>query len=118
MNEHITFDVSRLPSRYWLAVCSLWDNFERPSPAPGEVPWHGEAVTAEWLTAVLARDAPGARVERILVLGGDNGSSARRILGLEWNQKGRAASLPERVFTKSTPTLPPATISRPGTTRP
>ena len=87
-------------------MCSLWDNFERPSPAPGEVPWHGEAVTREWLTAVLARDARGARVEGVTVLGGDNGSSARRTLALEWNQEGRAASLPERLFTKSTPTLP------------
>ena len=87
-------------------MCSLWDNFERPSPAPGEVPWHGEAVTGEWLTAVLARDAPGARVEGVTVLGGDNGSSARRTLALDWNREGRAASLPERLFTKSTPTLP------------
>ena len=106
MNGHISVDVSRLPSRYRLAVCALWDNFERPRPAPGEVPWHGAAVTAEWLTAVLAPDMPGARVERISVLGGDNGSSARRVLALEWNQEGQAASLPERVFTKSTPTLP------------
>ena len=104
--SQLNFDVSALPSRYRLAVCSLWDNFERPSPASGEVPWHGEAISPEWLTAVLSRDAPGARVEGIRVLGGDNGSSARRTLAIEWNEEGREASLPDRVFTKSTPTLP------------
>jgi aminoglycoside phosphotransferase (APT) family kinase protein len=101
------FDVQGLPTRYRIAAHSLWDNFVRPPPAhAGDVPWHGEAVTAAWLTAVLAKDVPDAAALNVVVVGGDNGSSARRVLRIEWNDEGLAAALPVRVFTKSTPTLP------------
>lgn len=100
-------DASSLPSRPRLAVFSLWDNLTRPMVRDAaDVPWHGEALTAEWLTAVVGKGVPGARVLEVEVVGGDDGSSARRLLALEWNEAGRAAHLPARVFTKSTPTLP------------
>ena len=54
----------------------------------------------------MGKGVPGARALEVEVVGGDDGSSARRILALEWNEAGRAAHLPARVFTKSTPTLP------------
>jgi hypothetical protein len=107
MDSPIRFDASALPTRSRLAVYSLRDNFEQPDTSnPGEVPWHGEALTAEWLSAVVGREVPGAHALRVTVLGGDNGSSARRTIAIEWTAEGRAASLPERLFTKSTPTLP------------
>ena len=100
-------DASSLPSRPRLAVFSLWDNLTRPMVRDAaDVPWHGEALTDEWLTAVVGKGVPGARALEVEVVGGDDGSSARRILALEWNEAGRAAHLPARVFTKSTPTLP------------
>ncbi len=100
-------DASNLPSRARIAAYAIADNIRRPSPkAPSDVPWHGEAVTAEWLTAVVGAETPGAAVESVEVLGGDNGSSARRILAIRWNEAGRSAGLHERLFGKATPTLP------------
>jgi len=107
MPTPLDFDAAALPSRPRLAVSSLWDNLMRPPVQdPAEVPWHGEALTPEWLTAVVGQDVPGARVLRVEVVGGDDGSSARRILALQWNEAGSAAGLANRLFTKSTPTLP------------
>ncbi len=107
MQTPLTVDASALPSRPRLAAFSLWDNMIRPEIVDAaDVPWHGEALTPEWLTAVMGKDMPGARVLDVAVVGGDDGSSARRILALEWNEAGQAADLPARVFTKSTPTLP------------
>ena len=107
MQTPLTIEASALPSRPRLAAFSLWDNLLRPRITdPAEVPWHGEALTPEWLTAVVGEDVPGAQVLKVAVVGGDDGSSARRILALEWNEAGRATDLPARVFTKSTPTFP------------
>jgi hypothetical protein len=107
MQTLLNVDAAALPSRPRLAVYSLWDNLTRPTIREAtEVPWHGEALTPEWLTNVLGTDVPGARVVEVAVVSGDDGSSARRILALGWNEVGRAGNLPERVFTKSTPTLP------------
>jgi hypothetical protein len=103
----VEFDAVTMPTRARLAAHALWDNIARPAISdPEEVPWHGEAVTAQWLTAVVASKVPDARVLTVRVAGGDNGSSARRILNLDWNQAGLTAGLPTRLFTKSTPTLP------------
>lgn len=107
VNSSFRFHATALPTRARLAAYSLWDNFVQPdSTHPGEVPWHGKAVTAEWLSAVVGKRVPGARALRVTVLGGDDGSSARRTIAVDWNPQGQAASLPERLFTKSTPTLP------------
>ncbi len=107
MQTPLSLDASALPSRPRLAAFSLWDNLTRPAIVePTDVPWHGEALTPDWLTAVVGKGVDGARVLDIAVVGGNDGSSARRMLALEWNEAGQAADLPARVFTKSTPTLP------------
>lgn len=106
MATPLALHAAALPSRARLAAYAFWDNGARPPVRdPADVPWHGEALTAEWLTAVVGKDVPGAGVRRVEVVGGDDGSSARRILALDWNDAGRAARLPARLFTKSTPTL-------------
>lgn len=106
MSEIIDFDSSALSSRSRSAVSSIWDNVvEPPANSPQEVPWHGEAVTPAWVSAVVGAATPGAQALKVTHLGGDNGSSARRIIEVEWNAQGKAASLPERLFTKATPTM-------------
>ncbi len=107
MTSATVIDASTLPSRARIAAYAISDNIRRPSPSvPSDVPWHGEAVTPEWLTNVVGAGTPGAEVERVEVVGGDNGSSARRILSVTWNEAGRSAGLPDRLFAKATPTLP------------
>ena len=106
LTEVLEFETSALSSRSRSAVSSTWDNIVQPAAAHAdEVPWHGDAVTPEWITEVVAKSTPGAKVTKLTHLGGDNGSSARRIVTVEWNSEGKAAGLPERLFTKSTPGL-------------
>lgn len=106
MVSEIEFDAVALGTRPRLAAHALWDNMVRPDVVnPNQVPWHGEALTTEWLTSIFSESVPGAEALKVEVVGGDNGSSARRILAVEWNEAGRAASLPSRLFAKTTPTL-------------
>ncbi|MCP3810925.1 aminoglycoside phosphotransferase family protein [Mycobacteriaceae bacterium Msp059] len=72
---------------------------------PSTVPSSAEAITPEWLTAVLCSQVRGARVVGITVSSGDNGTSARRALVVDYNDAGMAARLPTKLFTKSTATI-------------
>ncbi len=67
-----------------------------------DVPVSGRRVTAEWLTAVLCRDVPGAEVSSFTVTGGSRGTSERVGLRVVYNDAGRVAGLPTAVFTKAT----------------
>ena len=69
------------------------------------VPPSAESITANWLTKVLCRDVPGAKVVEVDVTGGSNGTSARRALTVRYNPAGEAAHLPKRLFSKSTATI-------------
>ncbi|MCV7250640.1 phosphotransferase [Mycobacterium hackensackense] len=72
---------------------------------PAVVPPSAEALTPEWLTAVLCSQVAGARVVDVTVSRGDNGTSARRALVVDYNDIGRQAGLPATLFTKSTATI-------------
>lgn len=78
---------------------------QAPITDPRVVPPSAEAITPEWLTAVLCRQVDGARVVDIEVSGGDDGTSARRALRIRYNEAGTTAGLPTQLFTKSTATL-------------
>jgi hypothetical protein len=67
-----------------------------------DVPISGAHVTPQWLTEVLCRDAPGARVESFSNPGGSSGTSERVALRVSYNKAGRDAGLPIDLFTKST----------------
>ena len=54
------------------------------------MPRSATALTAEWLTAVLCRDVPGA-VTELEVLGGSAGTSSRNSLRIRYNAAGRRA---------------------------
>lgn len=95
-----------LRTRARIAAHALWDQMIRPAAVSADdVPWHAEAITAEWITSVLGGSVPGAVAEQAKIVGGDDGSSVRRGIAVRWNEAGTAASLPNRLFAKSTPTL-------------
>src|SRR5688572_27969794 len=66
-----------------------------------QTPLSVDAITPQWLTAVLCGAVPGAAVEHFEVVGGSDGTSSRRALRVHYNAAGVAADLPERLFTKS-----------------
>ncbi|MBT6272916.1 MAG: hypothetical protein HOI95_02150, partial [Chromatiales bacterium] len=106
MTETIEFETAALSSRSRAAISSIWDTIVQPAAScANEVPWHGDAVTPAWVTEVIGAGCSGAQALNVTGIGGDDGSSARRTIMVEWNAEGKAAGLPERLFTKSTPAL-------------
>ncbi|MET0986982.1 MAG: phosphotransferase [Steroidobacteraceae bacterium] len=73
----------------------------RPPVSIDDVPLTYEAITTAWLTVVLCRRVPGARVLSHRLDTPDDGNSNRRRIFLEYNEAGRRAGLPERVFCKA-----------------
>jgi len=70
-----------------------------------EVTRSAEALTVDWLTRALCDGTPGAAVTGFELGPRNDGTSARRQLRVGYNDAGRAASLPEALFTKSAPTF-------------
>jgi hypothetical protein len=70
--------------------------------APGATPRRAADAGAAWLTSVLARGTPGARVVEVEDRGGSSGTTDRRRLALTWNDAGVRAGLPSHVFVKAT----------------
>ena len=70
-----------------------------------DLPFTYEAITPQWLTAVLGRRISGAKVESHRLGPRDDGTSNRRLIELSWNDVGRAAGLPATVFCKGTQSL-------------
>ncbi|CAK7236410.1 hypothetical protein SBRCBS47491_009627 [Sporothrix bragantina] len=67
----------------------------------GDIPVTYEAVTAEWLTSTLARDArPGTFVQKFTLGPRDTGSFNRRRILLEWTGPD-ADTMPKSVFCKA-----------------
>jgi Phosphotransferase enzyme family len=89
-----------------MAVHTIWDFLTRPiARTIDEVPWCAEAISADWMTAVMCRKAKGAQAVSVEVCGGDQGSSVRRRLKVAYNEEGRNAHLQEDLFCKNTPTV-------------
>jgi len=99
-------EIGTLRTRARVAAHVVWDALLRP-PArlASEVPWCAEAITPEWITAVMAARVPGARALEVRAQGGHAGSSVRREVHVRWNEAGVAAGLATRLFAKTTPTL-------------
>jgi hypothetical protein len=96
----------RFRARGRMAVNTIWDYLTRPiARNVDDVPWCAEAISPEWITAVVCRGVPGARAVSVEVCGGDQGSSVRRRLKVAYNDEGGAAQLPEDLFCKTTPTV-------------
>lgn len=70
-----------------------------------DVPRNGLAISEEWLTAVLCRDHPGARVVAYASNLASSGTSTRTTLQVAYNDAGQAAGLPTQIFAKTSATL-------------
>lgn len=73
-----------------------------PAIHPGDIPWRYEAITPQWMTHILCRDHPGARVEAVTLDAPDSGTSNRRRIFITYNDVGAALDLPRSVFCKAT----------------
>ena len=64
-----------------------------------------DAITPEWLTAVLCQKVPGAVVTGVVVKPSSAGTHERHQLIISYNEAGRRADLPGSIFTKSLPSV-------------
>ena len=67
-----------------------------------EIPMGWDLVTPEWMTDVLTGGNGDARVVSLRPGEPDEGTASRRRIFIEYNDAGKAAGLPPRVFCKST----------------
>ncbi len=77
-----------------------------PVVDPRQLPYSFEAITAQWLTAILCADHPGAEVKDFDLDRPDDGFSNRRRIFLQYNEVGDEAGLPRSVFCKACHDLP------------
>lgn len=73
----------------------------RKAVNPGDIPVSYEAITPEWLTHILCKGHPEARVTDYRLDVPDEGNTNRRRIFLTYNAAGDAASLPASVFCKA-----------------
>lgn len=79
---------------------------ERRPLTPGAVPRHPGQLTPAWLTDVLCREVPGARVIRAAPVNPPtSGTTTRQALELTYNDVGTSTGLPRHVFVKCTSSL-------------
>lgn len=70
-----------------------------------EIPMKKSEVSAQWLTAVLAAEHPGAEVESYEIVEAGAGTTSRWRATVSYNEAGRRAGLPEHLFAKTTTTF-------------
>ena len=61
----------------------------------GDVPYSVSAITPEWLTAILCKNHPGARVTGVEIEFSSSGTHTRHRLTLTYNDEGVKAGLPK-----------------------
>jgi Phosphotransferase enzyme family len=66
------------------------------------LPLSYDALTTDWLTDALCKSHPGAKVASFALGPVDSGSANRRKIALVYNEKGKAAGLPNKLFCKAT----------------
>src|SRR5438445_7405885 len=74
----------------------------RPPLTADDLPFAYEDITPTWLTSILCGRYPGAEVVSYGLDTPDDGNSNRRRIFIDYNETGRQAGLPERVFCKAT----------------
>lgn len=90
-----------------IVACYERDQSEgRIARSAGDIPTSYDAITAEWLTAILCTEHPGAMVTDFRLGARDDGTANRRRIHLSYNDVGEAACLPGSIFCKATHDLP------------
>jgi hypothetical protein len=83
-----------------------FERLVRPKARRGDdVPCSPNAITIEWLTAVLCSQIPGTAVTNVHVAPASSGTHERHRLLLTYNDAGQRAGLPASIFTKSLPSV-------------
>lgn len=85
-------------------IRALYHEEQKTKPIPvneSDLPISYEAITPEWLTKILCKSVPGAKVESLELGPPDSGSSNRRKIAVHYNEAGCNAGLPEKLFCKS-----------------
>lgn len=72
---------------------------------PGDIPINYDRITPEWLTHIVCRGHPGARVMSHRLDEPDDGTGNRRRIFLTYNNAGTEARLPSSVFCKASEKL-------------
>src|SRR5215468_5793862 len=83
-----------------------FERLVRPKARRAEdVPCSPNAITPEWLTAILCQKVPDAVVTGVVVKPASAGTHERHQLIVTYNEAGRRAGLPASIFTKSLPSV-------------
>lgn len=77
----------------------------QPAITVDDIPNTYEAITKEWLTAVMGAEVPGAEIVSFQLGPADDGTSNRRGITMVWNEAGTKAGLAKSVFCKATQSL-------------
>ncbi|MFD0364883.1 aminoglycoside phosphotransferase family protein [Nocardia sp. GCM10030253] len=84
----------------------LLEKITRPKArSADDVPISGDAITVDWLTAVLCRNVPDAEVLSFSTSNGSHGTSTRVAIRVDYNEAGQQAGLPTELFAKTTTSL-------------
>lgn len=85
-----------------IGVHVLWKPARKPIPETlPEIPESTAVITHEWLSAAPCSDLPRARVTGLRLGERTDGSTSQLVVFVDYNDEGRAARLPERMFCKS-----------------
>jgi Phosphotransferase enzyme family len=99
-----------VPTKRWalrraaqVVLARAWERVPLSAPLrEGQVPRSVEEIDAEWVTAVVCAQTPGAHVRSVRLLGGSVGTTTRVALEVTYNGVGVDARLPNRLFAKCT----------------
>ena len=80
---------------------ALEQKSDRKAVNPNDIPISYEAITSEWLTHILCKGHPGAKVIAHRLDVPDEGNTNRRRIFITYNEAGIAANLPPSVFCKA-----------------
>ena len=72
----------------------------KPAVAPDDLPFSYAAITPEWMTHVLCKDVPGAKVVGVRLDDPDDGTANRQRIFVDYNSVGNDGGLPASVFCK------------------
>jgi len=84
---------------------ALEQKANRKAVAPDDIPISYEAITPEWLTHIVCKGHPGAKVTDFRLDVPDEGNTNRRRIFISHNDAGTAAGLPTSVFCKASQKL-------------
>lgn len=98
---NIASENRRASAIHRIARNTAWELLSQPRPTDlSRVPPDPAALTPEYLTHILCKDHPGAKVETVTLGAASSGSGDRCAFTVTYNQAGKDAGLPTNLFHK------------------